>query len=417
MPRPTRKSRSKRKANSIRQPDANSEAIDPKQTDTPSEELPPELNEPLQLESSEFPEEVAQDTQSVTPESEFQSGETDSSTGPDFHIESSQSEVIERLEELLQRFDKLDGRLDDFALPGSRPKEQGTPSSLDEREGEERDNPASQNPHDEEASLKAMADAEELSRLRDQLKEAWREIDTLRESTESLNAELADTNAQQSVKSSIGVDESLSWEDRKALIMAQMENDSFDANSFIDSLSDQARSSYESITAEDETSGRDDESLSESVASEQTPVEFVEALVECVNRLEEQVGARDREIADLNNLLQNQSETLHTKSHGGGVAIGAAAIAGLLDGDPLVMEERARLQQLKDDWEDKFRQTEIEASLERAKLSRERQELATRTRELEEKLEEMQREKRAGGDAAVKGRRWLAELGLTPEES
>ena len=72
-----------------------------------------------------------------------------------------------------------------------------------------------------------------------------------------------------------------------------------------------------------------------------------------------------------------------------------------------------RLQQLQDEWEDKFRQTEIEASLERAKLSRERQELANKMSEIEEQLSHAKREARHHAtNEEGPSRRWLAKLGL-----
>lgn len=309
---------------------------------------------------------------------------------------STDPEVIERLNELLRRFDQLDGRLEEFSVHAI---EQSTEHATD-------------------AGLPATfppADSEELNQLRQELEEAWRSLEELQRSNEdlchenkSLSSRLADAFANRTVQTTIGLDESLSWEDRKKLMMEQMEEDSFDANAFIESLSNQAGQRRASVAEANDDSDEDVEP--------QTPQQFVESLVQCITHLEETVADRNQEIGELKNLLQNQSNTWQSETRESGIAIGAAAIASLVDGDELVIEERQRLQQLKDDWEDKFRQTEIEASLERAKLSRERQELANRTRELEERLEEIQREKRTDGDAPVKGRRWLAELGLSSKE-
>lgn len=309
----------------------------------------------------------------------IQSGETDPTQNPSADINGS-AEVIERLDELLSRFDRLDDRMNHFS-----PVEVESPTRGD----------------------MTSADADELRLLRGELEEAWRSNEDLRHDNESLTAQLARASASETIQSSIGVDESLSWEDRKAMIMAQMEADSFDADSFIDSLSNRAKECVApQPNATPETLGEFD--------LEQTPQQFVESLARRVDEMEEMIRRRDQEISDLQNLLENQSGTWQSETRDSGIAIGAAAIAGLIDADSLVIEERARLQQLKDDWEDKFRQSEIEASLERAKLSRERQELAKRTQELEERLEELQREKRDDGQAPAKGRRWLAELGLTP---
>ncbi|WP_146578300.1 hypothetical protein [Neorhodopirellula pilleata] len=301
-------------------------------------------------------------------------------TGTSAESDAGSAEVIQRLEELLHRFDRLDDRLDHFSLEQVDLSTQGEIS---------------------------IADVEELRLLRSELEEAWRSNEDLRHDNETLTAQLARASASQTIQSKIGVDESLSWEDRKAMIMAQMETDSFDADSFINSLSDRTKACARSHSS-DEPENPDE------FGTEPTPLEFVESLSRRVSEMEEIIRRRDQEIRDLKNLLENQSSTWQSETRNSGIAIGAAAIAGLIDADPLVIEERARLQQLKDDWEDKFRQTEIEASLERAKLSRERQELAKRTQELEERLEELQREKKNDGRVPPKGRRWLAELGLTP---
>ena len=98
------------------------------------------------------------------------------------------------------------------------------------------------------------------------------------------------------------------------------------------------------------------------------------------------------------------------------MAIGAAAIAEMIDSDELVQQERERLQLLQAEWEEKFRQGEIEASLERAKLSRERQELAKKQAELEEQLEHARRESRhANENGSASKRRWLVKLGLSDD--
>ena len=116
---------------------------------------------------------------------------------------------------------------------------------------------------------------------------------------------------------------------------------------------------------------------------------------------------RDEEIHELRSLLEEQSGT-----RGDGVAVGAAAIAEMLDADELVQQERERLQALQQQWEEKFRESEIEASLERAKLSRERLELARKNSELEERLEHLRREARQAEETGPSSRRWLAKLGL-----
>ncbi len=112
------------------------------------------------------------------------------------------------------------------------------------------------------------------------------------------------------------------------------------------------------------------------------------SLNDCFGDLE----TRNQEVQELRHLLDQQTETRDRQ-----FAIGAAAIAEKIDSDELVRQERDRLRRLQTQWEEKFREEEIEASLERAKLSRQRQELAKRQAELEEELEHIRREQEPTG--------------------
>jgi len=119
------------------------------------------------------------------------------------------------------------------------------------------------------------------------------------------------------------------------------------------------------------------------------------------------VAQKEKEIQELKRLLDDQSSNL------GSVAVGASAIAGMLDQDDLIRQERERLAEQQEEWREKLRQAEIDISVERAKIARERT-------ELEEKLRAFQDEmaKQPADDAdkpkAEKqtGRRWLSRLGL-----
>ena len=145
---------------------------------------------------------------------------------------------------------------------------------------------------------------------------------------------------------------------------------------------------------------------SEVQASKETPSAFIE-------RLRSEIECRDQEIIELRNLLDQQSET-----RSDGIAIGASAIADMLDADELVQLEREKLQELQAEWEEKFREGEIEASLERARLSRDRQEVLEKKAELELQLEHLQREYRQANAANSRtSRRWLAKLGLADDEA
>jgi hypothetical protein len=124
---------------------------------------------------------------------------------------------------------------------------------------------------------------------------------------------------------------------------------------------------------------------------------------------DEVVAEKERELEELRRLLDCQSQQI------GEVAVGAAAVTQMLDTDELVRQEREALKRLQDQLRDQLRQAELDISVERARLAREKS-------ELEEKLRTFEAEKAslapdagdAPGDAGKKpkGRKWLARLGL-----
>ncbi len=208
---------------------------------------------------------------------------------------------------------------------------------------------------------------------------------------EQQNSDLASQVASRTVKQTVQTDaaETLSWEERKQLILQQMEQDAFCADQFVQSL----RQEHQDLATEN-------------------PASLLDELRVEMDRHAEELARRDDEIRELRHLLQEQGATRNQ----GGVAIGAAAIAQALDADELVRDERERLQQMQKEWEEKFRQGEIQMSLERAQLSRERQELAKKQSELELQLEQMKRDaKYASADGSPPARKWLAKLGLSEE--
>ncbi len=219
------------------------------------------------------------------------------------------------------------------------------------------------------------------------LQESVLELDAanaeLHTQNDELAARIASSRVQETTpKDSLEASEMLSWEERKKLILLQMEEGTFDADQFASSLH------------------------SEFQTSKDTPETFIE-------RLRSEIECRDQEIVELRNLLDQQSET-----RSDGTAIGALAIADILDADELIQQEREKLQKLQVDWQEKFREGEIEASLERAKLSRDRQEVLEKKTELELQLEYVQREYRQRNSAhGGTSRRWLTKLGLADDEA
>lgn len=223
-------------------------------------------------------------------------------------------------------------------------------------------------PFEAAATEQVSANEEMLCGLKKEIESLREEIESLTIQNHHLAGELAQSNIKRSICSNADVDATLTWEQRKALLF----NQDADASA-ADDLSNAA--------------GQFDEQL---------------------RRVQEQVRERDREIAELRDLLEQRP--LHREE---GTAVGAAAIALMMDGDELICEERKRLQELQTEWEGKFRNMEINASIERANLARERQQLERQNAELEEQLAHLKRElKQEEITGPNQSRRWLAKLGL-----
>jgi hypothetical protein len=133
---------------------------------------------------------------------------------------------------------------------------------------------------------------------------------------------------------------------------------------------------------------------------------------EVISRTDAVVAGKDREIEDLQELLAAQAANL------GEVAVGASAFAEMLSGDEIVRTERERLQQLQREWEEKLRQAEIDLSVQRAKIARDRAEIEERQRVWQQQQTD---HGPVGTDMAksIKPQRgrWLTRLGLKEDES
>jgi hypothetical protein len=133
---------------------------------------------------------------------------------------------------------------------------------------------------------------------------------------------------------------------------------------------------------------------------------------ELVRKTDTAVSEKQREIDELRRRLDEQSSSEPAVDT-------SAALAEVLDKDDVVRQERERLKQLEKDWEEKFRQAEIEMSVQRAQIARNRAEIDEKQRALELQGGS-QAAGQAGGDvgkAKKAGRgRWLSRLGLAEDE-
>ncbi len=122
------------------------------------------------------------------------------------------------------------------------------------------------------------------------------------------------------------------------------------------------------------------------------------------------VAHKDHEIAELKLLLSHQSSNL------GSVAVGAAGVVAALETDELIKQERQRLAQMEEQWRTKIRQAEIDISVARAKLARDRAEVEEKLHELTAQQGQSRNSETAppSNDTAEKPQRgrWLTRLGL-----
>jgi hypothetical protein len=130
--------------------------------------------------------------------------------------------------------------------------------------------------------------------------------------------------------------------------------------------------------------------------------------IEEVIRTSEQILAeKDREIAELKQLLEDQSANLGT------VAVGAAAVGEIVDKDAIIQEQRENLRRLEEQWREKLRQAEIDISIQRATIARQRAQVEEKLRLLENADAKAGAKSAEAENAGKPARgRWLARLGL-----
>ncbi|MDA7977677.1 MAG: hypothetical protein MPJ50_02770 [Pirellulales bacterium] len=133
---------------------------------------------------------------------------------------------------------------------------------------------------------------------------------------------------------------------------------------------------------------------------------------EAVRATDQAIAVKEREIEQLQNLLEEQSANV------GSMAIGAAAVADMLDKDELIRQERENLQRIQEEWREKLRKSEVDISLERAKLARDKAQIEEQLREIESQTARRQKDGNgAQPPEEKKGARgnWLARMGLKGE--
>lgn len=200
------------------------------------------------------------------------------------------------------------------------------------------------------------------------------QVESLVEQNNQLATELAHLTVQRTVDQSSDAAASMSWEERKELLYRQFESEDSGVPFSPERLTNEQCSKLNHEMA-------------------------------C---MQQELRARENEIAELRSLLEQRPQI-----QGNDLAVGAAAITRLFDDDELIRDERLRLKNVQTEWEAKFRDMEIAASIERASLDRERRQLECQNAELEEQLAHLKQELRQESIAGpAQTRRWFAKLGL-----
>jgi chromosome segregation ATPase len=122
------------------------------------------------------------------------------------------------------------------------------------------------------------------------------------------------------------------------------------------------------------------------------------------------VAEKDRTIAELTAQLEN-SAPLPAENSGAR----QLHITELVDADEVIAQHRQQIQQLEREMEEKLRATELEISVERAKIARDKVQLE----ELRSTLESQRQQYESTGAVAPPGaprRRWLSKLGIEGKE-
>jgi len=132
--------------------------------------------------------------------------------------------------------------------------------------------------------------------------------------------------------------------------------------------------------------------------------------------IEGTIQITDRIIADKDQLIARlQKQLLEEQASRPVAPVVHAEVAQHLDKDEAVSQERDRLKSLQTEWRENLRQAEIDISLERAKLARERAEIEEKMRLYRDNDETAPNGGSTEKSKPVRGR-WLARLGLKDAE-
>ncbi len=129
-------------------------------------------------------------------------------------------------------------------------------------------------------------------------------------------------------------------------------------------------------------------------------------------KIEDVLQSTERVIAEKDREIQELKQRLEELASAGPLDQMAAAVEQTLQNDIVIQQERERLRQLEEQLQSRLCRAEIEISLERAKLARERAEIDERLRSAGLDAAKPAGESNAAAEQPAHGR-WLSRLGLT----
>jgi chromosome segregation ATPase len=132
-------------------------------------------------------------------------------------------------------------------------------------------------------------------------------------------------------------------------------------------------------------------------------------------RIQDVIAQTEAALAGKEKELEELRRHVADKANHDAAQAAAAASDAAISNDEVVRTERERLRQLQLEWEEKLRQAEIDLSVERAKMARERAEVEELQRQFKDVQEQSGDETASGKEKKPQRGRWLARLGLKEE--
>jgi len=276
------------------------------------------------------------------------------------------TEIAGKYEKLREEYETLQSRYESLEAAG--------PSAAAPADGSSEDG-------DESAALEDIRRRHEMAM--EDLRSLRQENEKLREQVESASSGSGSGRGSSPPTPTSGA--VLNWEAEKQRILAALESD-FDDN---DPVDQKEKLSIEQVVR------RTDRVIAEK------------------DRI---IREREEEIAELRATLARADSRSEEERRQ--CAVGAASLGEMIDSDEIIQQQRAQLEKLQAEWKEKLRQAEVELSVERAKLARQRLELETRAEAIGNQPPTVENE---SGKPAQEGRatrgRWLARLGLGDDDA